>query len=177
MRLVWPGIPLMDQNGVFKVEAETDPNAWKVWGYHRAARWDFDGSGRQHLIVGTDKGLLYLLMEDEHTMEAPTIKFRSVGPLKDSSGRVIRIHNCAMAGGIDLDGDGREDLIVGGIPYQMGTKTDPSPSGGFYYLINKGLDKDGLPILEPMKPLPIEGYRFETPKNTHVQIQVVDLDQ
>jgi hypothetical protein len=176
VRLVWPGIRLMDQNGVFKVEAETDPNAWKVWGYHRSARWDFDGSGRQHLVVGTDKGLLYLLIENEHTMDAPPIKFRSVGPLKDSSGQVIRIHNRAMASGIDLDGDGREDLIAGGIPYQMGAKTDPSPNGGFYYLINKGLDKDGLPVLEPMKPLPIEGYQLETPKNTHVQIQVVDLD-
>jgi hypothetical protein len=177
VRLVWPGTPLLDQNGIFRVEAETDPQAWEVWGYHRSSRWDFDRSGRQHLVVGTDKGLLYLLVEEPRTMDAPPFRFRSVGPLADRTGKVIRVHNRAVAAGVDLDGNGREDLVVGGISYQLGIPADPEQGGGFYYLLQRGLDAGGLPILEPLQPLPLEGYRFGTPINTHVQIQAVDLDQ
>jgi hypothetical protein len=53
--------PLYDQNGVFQVDGDTDVQHTTKWGFHGAALWDYDGSGQQHLIVGTDKGLLYLI--------------------------------------------------------------------------------------------------------------------
>jgi len=57
-------LKLTDQNGIFHVPGETDPQFSPEWGYHRISKWDFDGSGRQHLIVATDKGNLYLLTDD-----------------------------------------------------------------------------------------------------------------
>jgi len=55
-----------------------------------------------------------------------------------------------VAGSIDINRDGREDLLVGGISYQMGIKSDPDPGGGLYYLLNKGTGPDGNPILLPL---------------------------
>lgn len=169
-------ITVQDQNGAFWMESETDPNDMKSGGFHRACRWDFDGSGRQHLIAGTDKGLLYLLIEEHHLGTGGEYKYKSVGPLKDSEGNVIKVHNRACAGGIDLNGDGREDLVVGGVSYQKGIETDPNPGGGFYYLLNKGLDKDGLPVLSPMAPLPVRGHEFDFYVNSHVHIQAGIFD-
>lgn len=177
IRLSPASIRLQDQNGPFWVEGETDPYESPEWGFHRAARWDFDKSGRQHLIVGTDKGLLYLLIDDPGLDRDGAFRFRSVGPLKDREGTVIRVHNRVCAGGIDLNGDGLEDLVLGGVTYQLGTETDPSPGGGVYYAIHQGLDDDGLPILDVVKPLEIEGWAFHIPVNTHVQIQTIDLDR
>lgn len=175
-RLGWPAIPLLDQNGLFTVEAETDPNIWMSWGYHRATLWNFDGSGRQHLIVGTDKGLLYLLIDEGGTGRDGEFRFRSAGPLKDTSGSVIRIHNRVCAAAIDLDGDGRQDLIAGGVTYQLGLQHDPDPGGGFYVLLHQGLDAEGLPILAPPRPLETPGVELNQPVNAHVQLQALDLD-
>jgi len=52
-----------------------------------------------------------------------------------------------------------------------------NPGGGIYYLIHRGLDEDGLPMLESPKPLEIDGAELSLPINTHVQIQAVDLDK
>lgn len=177
VRLSSESLMLRDQNGVFKVEGETDPQLGKDWGFHRAAKWDFDRGGKQHLIVGTDKGLLYLLIDDGDSREAGEFKFRSVGPLRDRSGKIIKVHNRVCAVGVDLNANGFEDLIVGGVTYQLGTETDPDPGGGIYYLIHRGLDEDGLPMLESPKPLEIDGAELGLPINTHVQIQAVDLDK
>lgn len=166
-----------DQDGPFRLEGETDPQGGQDWGFHRTFRWDFDGSGRQHLIVGTDKGLLYLLIEQEDLGTGGCYRFRSVGPLRDRCGEVIRIHSRACAGGIDLDGDGREDLVVGGVSYQLGVETDPTPGGGFYRLMNRGLDPNGLPILDPAEPLCIIGFDYEYKLNTHVHLHAMDVDQ
>jgi hypothetical protein len=100
-----------------------------------------------------------------------------VGPLKDRNAKVIKVHNRVCAAGIDLNGDGLEDLVLGGVTYQLGTETDPDPGGGVYYTIHQGLDDDGLPILEPVKALEIDGSEVHTPTNTHVQMQAVDLDK
>ena len=177
IRLRSPAIVLEDQNGVFKVEAETDPQVWHDWGFHRAMRWDFDKTGRQHLVVGTDKGLLYLLIDDAELREDGTFRFRSVGPLKDCHGRIIKVHNRACAVGVDLNGNGLDDLVVGGVTYQLGMETDPHPGGGVYYLMHEGLGPDGLPVLGAPTPLPIVGFEFTFPINTHVQLQAVDLDK
>ena len=169
-------ITVQDQSGSFWMESETDPNDQKSGGFHRACRWDFDGSERQHLIVGTDRGLLYLLVEECPLGTGGDYRYKSAGPLKDSEGKVIKVHNRACAGGIDLNGDGSEDLVVGGVSYQKGIETDPNPGGGFYYLLNTGLDQDGLPVLAPMRPLPVQGHEFDFYVNSHVQIQTGVFD-
>lgn len=166
---------IQDQHGVFRLEGETDPTAREAYGFNRASRWDFDRSGRQHFIVGTDKGLLYLLIEESDLGENFT--FKSIGPLKDRTGQVIRVHNRSCACGVDLDGDGLEDLVVGGISYQLGIQSDPSPGGGFYYLLNRGLDENGVPILDALRELPIEGHEFHCKINSHVHLQSVDIDR
>jgi hypothetical protein len=166
--------PLYDQNGVFHVPAETDPTDTR-WGFHRAALWDFDGSGKQHLIVGTDCGNLYLLRQDKPLGVNDRFEFTSFGPLTDSAGKVIKIHNRVDAGPIDLDGDGRVDLVLGGNSYQLGVYTDPTPGGGLYYALNRGVDAKGLPILDPVRPLETVGHKHSTNINEHHQIQVLDL--
>jgi hypothetical protein len=166
--------PLRDQNGVFHVPAETDPTDTQ-WGFHRAALWDFDGSGKQHLIVGTDCGNLYLLRQDKPLGVNDRFEFTSFGPLADSAGKVIKIHNRVDAGPIDLDGDGRLDLVLGGNSYQLGVYTDPNPGGGLYYALNRGVDAKGLPILDPVRPLETIGHKHSTKINEHHQIQVLDL--
>jgi hypothetical protein len=168
-------LKIMDQNGIFKVEGETDPQFSPEWGYHRISRWDFDGSGRNHLIAATDKGLLYLLKDDSALVKPGEFIFRSSGPLKDTSGNVVRIHNRAVAGSIDLNNDGRQDLIVGGISYQLGIKSDPNPGGGVYYMLNLGIDSNGLPLLSPPIPLDL-GPDFKPRINSHISLQVLDID-
>lgn len=167
--------PLRDQHGIFRVEAETDPNFSATWGLHRAALWDFDGSGRQHLIVGTDKGLLYLLRQDRPLGEGGRFEFASYGPLKDTAGDVIRIHSRVVAAPLDLDGDGRLDLVLAGATYQLGAKTDPHPGGGLYYALNRGLDSEGWPILDPPQPLATIGHTHTIERNRMVQLQTLDL--
>ena len=166
---------IMDQDGIFSVEGETDPQLSPQWGYHRISRYDFDGSGRNHLITATDKGLLHLLRDDPALAKPGKFIFRSFGPLKDASGNIIRIHNRAVAGSIDLNEDGRNDLIVGGISYQLGIKSDPNPGGGVYYMLNLGIDSYGLPLLSP--PLPLDlGSDFKPRINSHIGLQVLDID-
>lgn len=177
VRLSSKPIILRDQNGVFKVEGETDPQWGGDEGVHRAVKWDFDNSGKQHLIAGTDKGLLYLLIDEMDLRRDNELWFRSIGPLRDIRGKVIKIHNRAVAAAIDLNGDGFEDLIVGGASYQLGIEKDPNPGGGVYYLICKGLDHAGLPILDSPKPLLIDGKRVKLQVNSSVKIQTIDLDK
>jgi len=166
---------ICDQNGTFAVPGETDPQFSPEWGYHRMSRWDYDGSGRQHLVAATDKGNLYLLIDDSTLKNQDPFVFRSSGPLKDTSGKVIRIHNRAIAGSIDLNGDGLEDLVVGGISYQLGIKSDPHPGGGLYYLLNLGKDTAGIPRLTPPQPFDI-GSDFNPRINSHISVQILDLN-
>ena len=168
-------LKIMDQNGIFKVEGETDPQLSPEWGYHRISKWDFDGSGRNHLIAATDKGLLYLLKDDPTLAKPGEFIFRSSGPLKDASGNVIKIHNRAVAASIDLNEDGREDLLVGGISYQLGIQSDPHPGGGVYYMINRGSDSKGIPVLSPPQSIDL-GPDFKPRINSHIGLQVLDID-
>ena len=166
---------ILDQNGEFTVPGETDPQSSPEWGYHRMTRWDYDGSGHQHLVAATDKGNLYLLIDNPSLKKGNPFLFHSIGPLRDTSGGIIKIHNRAIAGSIDLNGDGREDLVVGGISYQLGIKSDPHPGGGLYYLLNLGADAAGIPQLTPAQPLEI-GSDFRPRINSHISVQILDLN-
>ena len=166
---------LLDQNGTFTVPGETDPQYSPAWGYHRITRWNYDGSGRQHLIAATDKGHLYLLEDDPALKKQDQFMYRSAGPLRDSTGKVLRVHNRAIAVATDLNDDGIDDLIVGGISYQLGIKSDPDPGGGIFYMLNLGTDTLGIPILTPPLPLDV-GSDFKPRINSHISLQMFDLD-
>ncbi len=168
-------LKILDQNGTFTVPGETDPQFSPAWGYHRISEWDFDGSGRHHLIAATDKGHLYLLKDDPLLKKQDQFMYRSDGPLKDSTGEVIRVHNRAIAAATDLNEDGIDDLIVGGISYQLGIKSDPHPGGGIFYMLNLGTDTLGIPILTPPLPLDV-GPDFKPRINSHISLQMFDLD-
>lgn len=165
-----------DQAGVFRMDGETDGQEGSDSGFHQLTPWNFDGSGKQHLLAGSDKGMLYLLIDEGEVGNDGKFRFRSAGPLKDCEGNVIRIHNRACPAAVDLDGDGIEDLIVGGATYQGGFKTDPTPGAGVYYLLNKGVDSERLPILEKARSMPIAGHELIVSTNRMIEIQAVDLD-
>ena len=164
--------PLYDQNGIFHVEGDTDIQHMTRWGFHRAALWDYDGSGRQHLIAGTDKGWLYLLRQETPLGKNDRFEFRSFGPLKDSTGSVIRVHHRVVAAPMDLDADGRLDLILAGATYGTG---DPESGSGIYFVRNEGETADHTPILSPRKPLETIGHAHPDFQHHHAQLQSVDL--
>ena len=164
--------PLYDQNGIFRVDGDTDIQHMTKWGFHRAALWDYDGSGRQHLIVGTDKGWLYLLRLEKPLGANDRFEFRSFGPLKDTAGEVIRVHHRVVAAPIDLDGDSRLDLVLSGATYGPG---DPHPGSGIYYVRNEGETADHTPILSPVKKLETIGHVHPEFKHHHAQLQTLDL--
>ncbi|MBL8852170.1 MAG: hypothetical protein JNG89_21030 [Planctomycetaceae bacterium] len=164
--------PLYDQHGEFQVDGETDAQHVEKWGFHRAALWDYDDSGRQHLVVGTDKGWLYLLRSETSPGTDGRFEFRSFGPLKDSSGNVIRIHHRVVAAPLDLNDDGRLDLVLAGATYGTG---DPHPGSGIYHVINHGEHADHTPILSPATPLETHGHSHPDFRGLHGQLQSLDL--
>ena len=164
--------PLYDQNGIFVVEGDTDMQHMAKWGFHRAALWDYDGSGRQHLIAGTDKGWLYLLRLENNLGENDRFEFRSFGPLKDTTGNVIRIHHRVVAAPLDLNADGRRDLVLAGATYGAG---DPRPGSGIYYVMNEGELADHTPILSPAQLIETTGHVHPDFKGHHGQLQSLDL--
>lgn len=164
--------PLLDQSGIFHVDGDTDMQHMTKWGFHRAALWDYDDSGRQHLIVGTDKGWLYLLRQEKPLNLDGRFEFRSFGPLKDSTGNIIRVHHRVVAAPLDLDHDGRLDLVLAGATYGAG---DPNPGSGIYYVRNEGKLEDHTPILSVVQKLETIGHTHPPFKHHHAQLQTLDL--
>lgn len=165
-------LPLLDQNGVFQVDGDTDAQHLTKWGFHRATLWDYDGSGKQHLLAGTDKGLLYLLRSEEPLGKDGRFVFRSFGPLKDADGKEIRIHHRVVAAPIDLDADGRIDLVLAGATYG---RSDPNPGSGIYYCRNLGERADHTPILSKPERIETIGHKHPDFKGLHGQLQALDL--
>ncbi|MFH1009406.1 MAG: hypothetical protein V1800_18165 [Candidatus Latescibacterota bacterium] len=174
IRLSWPEVVILDQNGPISIPGHTDPNT--VMTCHQAVRWDFSESGRQHLIVGNDEGLLTLLLEEEDLGADGFYRFRSVGPLRDTAGQVIKIHNRVCPAAMDLTGNGRDDLIVCGASYQMGIAQDPHHGGGMCYLLHEGLDDQGLPRLAPPQQMVADGAPVRFDMNNNVKVQALDID-
>ena len=91
---------------------------------------------------------------------------------------MVVLSRCAhrvAAAPIDLDRDGRLDLVLAGASYQMGIERDPNPGGGMYYALNRGFQPDGTPLLDPVHPLKTIGHAHRFSLNTHAQLQSLDL--
>jgi hypothetical protein len=168
-----PGIELTSGGAPVRPLGETDPQMLETWGFHRSALWRFDGSLRNHVILGTDTGNLRLVIDEGNCFT--TGECRLTGYLRDRDGEEIKLHNRAAVAAFDLDGDGREDLIVGGQTYQRGIGTDPAPGSGFRVYLNRGVDAAGLPVLEKAE-LVIEGYAFPSGINAHMHLAAADID-
>ncbi|MCL2517032.1 MAG: hypothetical protein FWF15_00585 [Oscillospiraceae bacterium] len=155
-------------------KGETDPQGLENWGFHRSAIWNWDGSGKNHIIIGTDTGNLLLVTDIGEYFTTGLCKLSDY--LKDSEDNVIKLHNRSKAIAFDLDGDGREDLIVGGQSYQLGVPKDPCPGSEFVAFLNRGADENGLPILEKI-PLILHGHEYITSTNKHVHLFTEDIDE
>ena len=92
--------------------------------------------------------------------------------MQDSAGKVIRIHHRVVAAPIDLDGDGRLDLVLAGATYGRG---DPNPGSGIYYVRNEGTLADHTPMLSPVERLETIGHAHPDFINLHAQLQALDL--
>ena len=166
-----------NSNTIFRVEGETDPQGGReYYGFNRAFFWNYDNSGKQHLIIGTDRGYFYVLKVEERDDESNPFEFSAIGPLREKKEKIIRVHNRSLGCGIDLNGDGIEDLIVAGISYQLNIESDPSPGGGVYYMLNQGIDLFGAPMLTEPKPIKTIGYNFNFKINSHIHLQALDID-
>ncbi|MFL5762304.1 MAG: T9SS type A sorting domain-containing protein [Bacteroidia bacterium] len=74
---------------------------------------DLDGDGDADMIIGGNDGKLQYF--ENVAAAGATANFSLTGPnLKNSSGRVIDVGDCAAPQIVDVDGDGMNDLVVGG---------------------------------------------------------------
>ena len=166
-------VEIRDNYGVFEPEGITDVRSAPNWGVHRAVRWRFDARNpdRQDLIVGTDVGHLYLLIADG---DDPG-RYQRYGPLEDSTGEVIKIHNRVFPAPVDYYQDGREDLLLVGANYQMGIAPDPNAGCGFYVCEHLGM-RDGLPRLSRPVPVHFGGFTPPLEVNQNPHMQTIDID-
>ncbi len=173
LRVGYDYLEIRDREGVLKPEGVTDVRSAPEWGVHRAVRWRFDPARveRRDLIVGVDTGHLYLLIASAHGPAA----YERMGPLRDTAGTVIKIHNRVFPAPIDYRRSGAEDLLLVGTNYQMGIAPDPNPGAGFYVCAHDGL-RDGLPLLRPPVSIRFEGFVPSVRMNQNPHIQTVDID-
>jgi len=167
------GTMLPENERYVEPKGETDPQGLENWGFHRSAVWNWDNSGKNHIVIGTDTGNLLLVTDTGEYFTSGCCKLS--GYLKDAEGDVIKLHNRAKAVAFDLDGDGREDLIAGGQSYQLGIPKELNPGSEFAAFLNRGADEDGLPILERI-PLVLNGFEYHTSTNRHVHLFTADID-
>jgi len=173
VRIASETIKLNCNGNLVEPKGVTDPQMTESWGFHRSALWNFDQSGKNHFIIGTDTGNLLLVTDTGEYFTTGNCQLSDY--LKDANGEVIKVHNRAKAVAFDLDGDGRDDLIIGGQSYQMGIPLDPSPGSSFVAYLNRGLGEDGLPMLEKV-PLVLHGHTFAVGTNRHIHISTADID-
>lgn len=169
-------IPVRTKENVIFIKAETDSEADESWGYDRIHKWDYNGKNGNSFILGSDKGNLYLLEEDLSVDEKDPV-FTIKGPLKDETGAVIKIYNRAVAVGLNITNSKGEDLFVGGASYQVGITLQEHPGAGLYIIKNKGVDKNGAPILSAPEPANIEGITEPPLLNSNVMLQSYDIDR
>jgi hypothetical protein len=128
------------------------------------------------LLVGADTGHIYYYQGISPKGGRIPAKFHSMGPLKDKTGKVIKVHNRAAPVVIDTNGNGRLDLLVAGGTYQMGFETDPDIGADIQVFENTGPDRDGNPILAPSRIFEVDGKPFAFDTNLHTELHSGDVD-
>jgi hypothetical protein len=168
---------VLDGGQPLYVAGGTDPYICDKWGFDKVRQWDFDGSGRQNLIMAADSGRLYLLRERDDTFASDHgFPYDVHGPLVDSAGGVLKAHNRVSVACVDVTGNGLEDLIIGGSTYQAGFVFDDDIGTGIYLVENIGTDAAGLPELLPKQPMDLGGFVLHPRTSTHIELQGVDID-
>ena len=170
-------IHLCDENGPVRVYGECDPNKRREGGLSRPDLVDWNNDGVLDLIVGADTGHVYYYQGIAEPGKRIPKHFRSKGQLKDSTGKVIKVHNRASPICYDINGNGRLDLLVGGASYQEGVRTDPHVGGDIQVFENTGMDENGDPILAPGYILEVDGKPFVFDINRNCVLQKGDIDR
>ena len=167
---------LCNEKGPIRVYGETDPDQRENGGVSRPVLVDWNNDGILDLLVGSDTGHIYYYQGISRKGEKIPDKFHSTGPLKDNTGKVIKVHNRAAPVVIDTNGNGRLDLLVAGATYQMGFETEPDIGGDIQVFENTGSDRNGNPILAPGRIFEVDGKPFKFDTNVHCIMHKGDID-
>ncbi len=136
--------------------------------YNRVAVADWDGDGRDDLVVGTGLGHV-LLYRNHGAKTAP--EFHSGDFLRDDAGAIIDAGGMSSPAIADWDGDGKRDLLLGaeGARQLLWYRN----LGGNRLHFAGYLEADGKPLLLPAKPCP-ESPHYK--RDYAPSVEVVDWD-
>ncbi|MFA5857891.1 MAG: VCBS repeat-containing protein [Elusimicrobiota bacterium] len=165
-----------DKGNKIRVFGETDPTAVEEYGDSSPLVTDWDNDGIPDLLLGSDTGHIYFYkgMLDK-SQKYPT-KFVDKGKLCDGTGKIIKVHNRTDICLLDIDGDGTDELLISGVTYQLGHKTDTDIGGDVVYFKIVGRNSDGVPILSERQPFIVDGKPIKIMPNQNTRIKPGDFN-